>query len=56
MPSHNYGKALYFIPLLIVQGYGALLEKSTYSLLRVATVILHLYFTVLDKRNYYNKV
>lgn len=56
MPSHNLGKAYDFLPLLIVQGYGALLEKSTYSLLRVATVILHLYFTVLDKRNYYNSV
>ena len=49
MPSHNYGKAYLFIPLLIVQGYGTLLEKSTYSLLRVATAILHLYFAVLDK-------
>lgn len=49
MPSHNYGKALLFIPLLIVQGYGALLEKSTYSFLRVATAISHLFFAVLDK-------
>ena len=49
MPSHNLGKAYVFLPLLIVQGYGALLEKSTYSFLRVATVILRLFFTVLDK-------
>ena len=56
MPSHNHGKALIILPLLIVQGYGALLEKSTYSLLRVATVFSHLSYTVLDKRSYYNKV
>ena len=53
MPPHNYGKAIHRFPLLIVQGYGALLEKSTYSLLRVATAIFHLFFTVLDKRDYY---
>ena len=41
-------------PLLIVQGYGALLEKSTYSFLRVATAIFHLCFAVLDKHDYYN--
>ena len=48
-------KGIHLLPLLIAQGYGALLEKSTYSLLRVATVFLHLYYTVLDKRSYYNE-
>ena len=49
-------KGMIFFPLLIVQGCGTLLEKSTYSLLRVATVILHLCFTVLDKCSYYNRL
>ena len=55
MPPHKYWKGINIFPSLIVQGYGALLEKSTYSLLRVATVFLHLYYTVLDKRSYYNE-
>ena len=53
MPPHKIWKGIVILPLLIVRSYGTALEKSTYLLLGVASVFSHLYYTLLDKHDYF---